>query len=146
MVTVTQIEIRLIDASDLLTIVPLLRVLNDQIPAEILSQRLVEMREQGYRCAGAYRGDKLVGICGIWILTKYYVGRHIQPDNVMILPSYRSQGIGQKLLNWVEEYGRQQGCDASELDCYLPNKNGQKFWKNQGFEVIGYHYYKDLSR
>ncbi|EQD69526.1 GCN5-related N-acetyltransferase, partial [mine drainage metagenome] len=39
---------------------------------------------QGYQCAGLYDDGRLIGICGLWILTKYYVGKHIEPDNVVI--------------------------------------------------------------
>jgi GNAT superfamily N-acetyltransferase len=70
------------------------------------------MVEKGYECVGVYDGNKMIGICGMWILTKYYVGRHIEPDNVMILPEYRGQGIGEKMMEWVYEYGRSKGCIA----------------------------------
>jgi GNAT superfamily N-acetyltransferase len=137
-------NITLIPQEQLDTIIPLLNVLNDQISHETLKQRLSEMISQGYQCIGAYDEDKLVGICGIWIMTKYYVGKHIEPDNVLVLPEYRGTGLGKALLAWVYEYGRSQGCIASELNCYLPNTAGQQFWEAEGYTAIGYHYQKQL--
>jgi len=103
------------------------------------------MVAQGYKCAGIYSNNSLVGICGLWILTKYYVGKHIEPDNVVILPEFRSGGIGAKLMSWVYEYGKSQGCIVSELNCYLSNAEGQRFWEKEGYQKIGYHYQKTLS-
>lgn len=139
------IEIKLISSDDIFSIVPLLRVLNTDISESILKKRLTEMVAQGYRCAGLYSNNELVGICGIWIITKYYSGRHVEPDNVMILPEYRSQKLGTILMDWVHQYAQSQGCTGSELNCYLDNKQGHRFWEKQGFEKIAFRFQKTLA-
>lgn len=139
------IKIALIPDADVLSIIPLLRVLNGTISEHTLRERLADMVAQGYKCAGSYLDGRLIGICGMWILTKYYVGRHIEPDNVVILPEYRSKGLGKRLLAWVYEYGRSQGCVASELNCYLTNERGQVFWEQEGYNKIGYHYQRAIE-
>lgn len=106
--------------------------------------RLEEMVNQGYRCVGLYESERLIGICGLWLLTKYYVGRHIEPDNVIILPEYRSRGLGTRLMAWVYDYARSLGCVASELNCYLPNEKAHEFWEKEGFEKFAYHFRKEL--
>ena len=135
---------QLIPKENIHTIIPLLQILNDSISEKVLQERLTEMVEKGYECAGVYEGDKLIGICGLWILMKYYVGRHLEPDNVMILPEYRGKGIGEKIMQWVYEYGRSKGCIASELNCYVTNSAGQKFWANEGYRILGFHYQRKL--
>ena len=135
---------QLIPKENIYTIIPLLQILNDNISKEVLQERLREMVERGYECVGVYEADQLIGICGLWILTKYYVGRHLEPDNVMILPEYRGKGIGEKMMQWVYEYGRSKGCIASELNCYVTNSAGQKFWANEGYRILGFHYQRKL--
>lgn len=137
-------EIRFIDKGELNTIIPLLRQLNPRISSRVLEQRLQEMIRQRYQCVGAYHDNRLVGISGVWLLTKYYVGRHIEPDNVYILPEYQGKGLGQKLLAWILDYGRSEGCTASELNCYTANTSGQRFWEKQGYELVAFHYQKQL--
>ncbi len=139
------IEIRLIPREQIQSIIPLVKLLNPGLPETILKSRLDEMIAQGYRCAGLYREAKLIGICGLWIMTKFYVGKHIEPDNFFILTEYRRQGFGQKLLEWVYQYGLAQGCVASELNCYITNETGNAFWQQEGFSKIGYHYQKHLK-
>jgi GNAT superfamily N-acetyltransferase len=134
----------LIGKENMLTIIPLLQILNDKISEEVLKERITEMLGKGYECVGVYEEEKLIGICGMWILTKYYVGRHIEPDNVMILPEYRGKGIGEKMMEWVYEYGRSKGCIATELNCYTANTSGQKFWTNEDYKIVGFHYQRKL--
>ena len=126
------------------SIIPLLRILNDALSEETLQERLDEMVLQGYECVGAYDDGRLIGISGLWTLTKYYVGRHIEPDNVVILPEYRGKALGEQMMEWIYAYGRSKGCVASELNCYVTNSGGQKFWANEGYRVIGFHYQKAL--
>jgi GNAT superfamily N-acetyltransferase len=141
----TSIEIKLIPNDKLISIMPLVQQLNPTIPETTLNIRLEEMIDQGYQCAGLYKENKLIGICGMWIMTKFYVSKHIEPDNVFILPEYRRQGLGKRLLGWVYEYGLSQGCIASELNCYINNETGNAFWEQEGFAKIGYHYQKPLE-
>ena len=135
-------KIELIPEDKMLTIIPLLRLLNDKIPVETLEERIKDMLQQQYKCVGVYEDDKLVGISGLWILHKYYVGKHIEPDNVFIHPDYQSKGIGALLITWIEEYAKSIGCRAAELNCYVNNEGGVKFWLNAGFKLIGLHFQK----
>ncbi len=140
----SSIDIRLIPKDDLPMIIPFLRLLNDSIPVETLEERLEEMIRQGYECVGVFDGNRLAGICGLWFLTKYYVGKHVEPDNVIIHPDYRGTGIGEQMMNWIYAYARSKGCIASELNCYVSNTGGQKFWINEGYQIIGFHFQKKL--
>jgi GNAT superfamily N-acetyltransferase len=138
-------QIRLIPKDQLHIIIPFLRLLNNAITEETLQERLSDMMQRNYECAGVYDNDRLIGICGLWILNKYYVGKHIEPDNVMVLPEYRNKGVGEEMMAWVYEYGRSQGCIASELNCYVVNDKGIRFWLNQGYKIIGFHCQKQLQ-
>jgi GNAT superfamily N-acetyltransferase len=142
---VVPVEIKLIPKDKLVSIIPFIKELNPNIPESTLKTRIDEMVVQGYQCAGLYNDGILIGICGLWVMTKFYVGKHIEPDNVFILPEYRHQGLGKKLLEWVYGYGLSQGCIASKLNCYINNDTGNAFWEQEGFAKIGYHYQKYLE-
>jgi GNAT superfamily N-acetyltransferase len=138
-------DIRLLDNGSMMMILPLLEILNPGLPKAVIIERLNEMLGRGYQCAGAWDGEELVAICGIWILTKVYVGRHIELDNVAVRPDCRVQGVGRQLVDWVLAYGRELGCVTAELNCYIANEAGQKFWEKTDFKAIGYHYQIRLS-
>lgn len=136
--------IRLLNTDELHTILPFLQMLNENTSADIIESRLKEMEANNYRCVGVYDAGKLIGISGLWILSKHYVGKHIEPDNVIIHPDYRNKKIGEQLFQWIFDYAREQGCVASELNCYVQNHKGVRFWINQGYRIIGYHMQKLL--
>lgn len=136
--------IQLIEKENIEIILPFLEILNEKTDKEELRNRLREMCGNNYECVGVYDGRKLIGITGLWILTKHYIGKHIEPDNVIILPEYRNQKIGEQLMQWIFDYAKQKGCVASELNCYVQNHKGVRFWINQGYRIIGYHMQKIL--
>ena len=136
--------ISLMPNSNIDSILPLLQELNPKVDLQTLKSRLGDMLQSGYECVGVYDQNKLIGISGLWFLTKYYVGKHVEPDNVYILPEYQGKGIGKLLMNWIFDYARSKGCVASELNCYVNNTSGQKFWLDQGYKLIAYHYQRQL--
>lgn len=138
-------QFQLIPTENIHSILPLLQQLNEQLETAIILERLDEMVLRGYECLGVYDNEKLIGICGIWILTKIYVGRHVEPDNVTIHPDYRNKGIGEKMMEWVDKYAKSKGCIASELNAYVRNNNGHRFWMNQGYKILGFHFQKTIS-
>jgi len=138
------ITIELIDAQKINSIIPLLQVLNTTITEETLEQRLGDMINEGYQCIGAFDNKKLIGICGLWVLTKYYVGKHIEPDNMIILPEYQNKDIGSKMMQWIYNYAKDNDCVSSELNCYIDNKPAHKFWEKENYKVIALHFQKDL--
>ena len=142
--TTDLLSIRLIEKEKLFCIIPLLQVLNASIDEKTLELHLTQMIQEGYQCIGAFEGEVLIGICGFWMLTKYYVGKHIEPDNVIVHPKYQSQGVGAKLLNYLENFALQEACVASELNCYDKNIKAHQFWEKEGYEIIAYHFQKKL--
>lgn len=138
----TKYIIKFIPDEEIFTIIPYLRMLDDRVSVEVLQERLPNMLKHNYKCAGVYDGDLLIGICGVWVLYKYYIGKHLEADNVMIHPDYRNKGIGPFLLDWVNNYGKSIGCVATELNSYITNDKGNKFWESYGCQKLGFHYRK----
>ncbi len=141
----TEFQIRFIPKGNMNEILPLVQMLNNyKIPVETLENRLQDMLTDGYQCLGAYNKEGLIGICGIWVLNKFYVGKHLEPDNVFVLPEYRSSGVGKLMMDQVLIYALEIGCNTSEINCYIKNGKGIQFWNNQGYQAIGYHMQKVL--
>jgi ribosomal protein S18 acetylase RimI-like enzyme len=136
--------IRLLQSNELELTLPLIQLLNPGLEEQVLLDRMRQMPDYGYHCVGVFQGDKLVGCCGFWILMKYYAGKHLEPDNVMIHPDYRNLGLGEKMIAFVEQFAREQDCEALELNVYVSNLAGQRFWTRQGFNTIGHHMQKKL--
>jgi GNAT superfamily N-acetyltransferase len=139
-----RLELRLIEAKNIRQIVPLLHQRNVALSLELLSERVTEMTAQGFQCLGAYRDGQLIAIAGFWVRTRYHTGKLIEPDGVFVDTEHRSDGIGEKMVMWICDFGRRQGCLESELHCYVDNAGAHKFWLNRGYKIIAFHFGKDI--
>ncbi len=145
MTSENKITFKIIPSSDILIILPLMQKIEDySIPEEIGKQRILEMATQNYECLGVYDSEILIGICGLWFQTRHYAGRSIEVDHVIIEDSYRNQGLGKKLMEFVYGYARKKSCNWVELNTYVHNFPSHKFYYNEGFVAKGYHFVKEL--
>ena len=143
----SKFKIQLIPYDDMESILPLAFELNKgKISLVVLKNRLEAMLHMGgYQCVGVYDADELIGICGIWILNKLYAGKHIEPDNVFVKEAYRSKGVGGLMIDWVCDYAKKKNCEGAEVNYYVANTKGKKFWEKQGFEPLAYHGFKKFN-
>lgn len=138
----TDIQFKFIPKEDILIIMPLMKEISTEADESILQERILEMAEQNYRCLGIYDSDKLIGICGLWFLTRHYCGKTVEPDHVIIDDAYKNQGIGKRLFEWIFDYCKQNGITGTELNTYVENTRSHKFYYNLGYEILGFHFLK----
>jgi len=136
------IEIKLIHPNNILSILPLLKELNTTTSDDVLKQRVLEMTSQNYKCVGVFLNHKLVGISGLWFLTRHYSGKTIEPDHVVISSEHRSKGLGKILFEWIFNYAKSIGYEATELNTYIHNVKSHNFYENKGYRKLGFHYLK----
>lgn len=136
---------KIIEKSQIDTIIPLVQKLtNFKYSDAILKERFAEMVTQNYECAGVYDGDKLIGISGMWFCTRHYAGKSMEVDHVFIDDGYRSHGLGKQFFAWMYDYVKAKGYNSVELNTYVQNYPSHKFYYNEGFEILGYHFFKKL--
>ncbi|RNC85147.1 MAG: GNAT family N-acetyltransferase [Winogradskyella sp.] len=136
----------IIDKDDLHQVIPLVYELNEgTIDFETLRNRFDEMKHQNYECAVILESDNIIGVTGLWFCTRHYIGKSVELDHVYILPEYRGSGLGKKFMQWIHDYAISKGCQSIELNTYVSNYPSHKFYYNQGFEILGYHFLKKLK-
>ena len=136
---------KIIDKQDINSIIPLVQELNaNKVSDSVLESRFAEMINQNYECAVVYDADKLIGVCGLWYCTRHYSGKSVELDHVFIDENYRNQGLGKQFMDWIDKYVKEKGCESVELNTYVQNYPSHKFYYNQGFEILGYHFFKKV--
>ncbi len=56
--------------------------------------------------------------------------------DIFVKEEYRGKGVGSKLLDWIEEQARANGCGALSLSVYSKNKLAEKFYEQKKFFVL----------
>jgi len=129
---------------DMLPLSPLLQQLNPISTPAYLDIVLDDMIAHGYRMVTITEGEECLGLCGIWVTTKFYSGKYLEMDNVVVALEHRSRGIGKLLTDYVTELARQEGCVTIMLDAYLENEKAHIFYEREGFVKKGYHFLKKI--
>ena len=141
---VDDLIVREIEVSEIDSILPLVAQQNPNVTPAQMAARLAEMRERGYRCIGAYMSDELAGIAGLWTGCRFWCGKYIDADNVVVAESHRNLGVGTKLMDWIHAEGRRLGCEVAVLDSYVTYVDAHRFYERLDYEKVGYHFVKKL--
>jgi len=138
-------QFKIISNDDLNTIIPLVFELNEgRVSESILKSRFDEMKHQNYECAVIFDGEQVVGVSGLWFCTRHYVGKAVELDHVYIKPEHRNKGLGKQFMDWIYAYVKEKGCNSMELNTYVQNYPSHKFYYNEGYEIWGYHFFKNI--
>ena len=122
----------------------MIRFSDNNASKEILISRFKDMFTENYECFGVFNADQLIGICGVWYMTRHYSGKSAELDHVYLNESYRGKGIGKQFLKWLYRYLKNNGKEMVELNTYVTNHPSHKFYYNEDFKILGYHFLKKL--
>jgi GNAT superfamily N-acetyltransferase len=136
--------IGLMENGEMRTLYPLIEVLNADMTQVLFEKRLAEMQANNFNCIGIWENDALIACCGFWVLVKFYNGKHVEPDNVVVLPEYRNFGLGQVMMDFLHEHAVKLGCGFSELNAYIGNDKAHRFYFKDGYKIIAFHFRKTL--
>ncbi|NRR91112.1 GNAT family N-acetyltransferase [Winogradskyella undariae] len=138
-------QFKILSNEELEKIVPLVYELNNaKISLDILKSRFNEMKDQNYECAVITIDEDVIGVAGMWFCTRHYMGKSVELDHVYIQSEHRGNGLGKQFMAWVNTYVKEKGCNSIELNTYVQNYPSHKFYYNEGFQVLGYHFLKKI--
>jgi GNAT superfamily N-acetyltransferase len=137
------LEFRELTIRDSHTIVPLANKLHPATAPEIIRAYLAEMFNlPTYHCFGLWQNGKLVAVSNGWITIRFYSGKQLEVDNVIVDPDLRSQGVGKYFFAHIQEWALQNDCKTIELNTYVQNSKSHKFYFNEGYVILGFHFQK----
>ncbi|WCO01057.1 GNAT family N-acetyltransferase [Psychroserpens ponticola] len=138
-------QFQILEPSQINDIIPLVQQLTShKCSDDILKERFAVMVTENYECAVIFDRQKLIGVSGLWYCTRHYAGKSVELDHVFISEDYRNKGLGKQFLEWIYNHVKTKGVKAAELNTYVQNYSSHKFYYNEGFEILGYHFLKKL--
>jgi len=60
----------------------------------------------------------------------------VQVSDFVVLPEYRKQGIGERLMNQVENWARTRNADAIQLTVYNQNSEALDYYRHHQFKPL----------
>lgn len=112
---------------------PVMRELRPHlVDAAELVERVRRQQADTYRLLAAWRGQAAIGLAGYRLTENLIHGRFVYVDDLVVLETERSGGIGALLLDGVTEETRRLDSRRLVLDTPLANALGQRFYFRYG--------------
>ena len=139
------LEFRELTRNDSNAIVPLANKLHPSMDPEKVRAYLAEMFSfPTYHCLGLWQDGKLVAMSNGWITVRFYSGKQLEVDNVIVDPDLRSKGVGKYFFSCIQDWAIKHDCKTIELNTYVQNSKSHKFYFNEGYVILGFHFQKVL--
>lgn len=101
---------------------------------------LEEVKENNGKCFIAVENDKAIGLIMGTIIKyedydylDYKCPKSGEITELIVTQKIRSSGVGQALMNKLEDYFKSVGCEYIFVDVFAYNKNGINFYNKQGY-------------
>jgi GNAT superfamily N-acetyltransferase len=94
--------------------------------------------EDDYHLFGAFDDGTLVGVAGVRIDDFLHHQRHGWLYDFVVDESRRGEGIGTALLEHVESWALDHGCESVALASPLDGEDVHQYYGKRGFEKWGY--------
>jgi len=89
----------------------------------------------------------LLGMAACMTYTLYLNARHLTGSELFwyVIPVARHNGIGHKLLEGIENWARNKGCDSLSMVTLRPGDPAAKLYERAGYTLSEVHYLKGLK-
>ena len=101
---------------------------------------LKEVKNNNGKCYVAIENDKAIGLIMGYVRSydeydylDYKCPKSGKVSELVIAKNARGKGVGQKLMNKMEEYFKSIGCEYVFIDVFAYNENAINFYKKNGY-------------
>ena len=128
------------------TVLNLFKQLNPKMDINRIENILTTMTEMpNYKCFALFTNDDLIGISSGWTTVRIYCGKQLELDNVIIDTQIQSKGFGKYFINAIKQWSISNNYKSLGLNTYVENSRSHKFYFNEGFKILGFHFEHKLN-
>lgn len=118
---------------------PVLGQLRDHLSEDEYLEYLRDMRAEGYRLFALFEAGEIVAVAGVVPRTNFYNGHHLFVCDLVTRRDRRSEGHGTRLMEFLEEWARDRGCESITLESGLWREDAHRFYED-GLDMDRYCY------
>ncbi|WP_433596241.1 GNAT family N-acetyltransferase [Lysinibacillus xylanilyticus] len=124
---------------------PVMAQLRTELTLEKYLLLLKEMTQDGYLLFALYENMQIVAVAGFSWRVNFYSERHIFVYDLVTDMKYRSRGCGEKLLNYLHQWGKENGAHYIALESGIQRTSAHRFYEDRlGYEKWCYSFRKAL--
>ncbi len=123
---------------------PVMKQLRPHLDEGDYLETVRRMQSTGYRIATVVEDGQVVCVAGFRAQENLYCGRHLYVEDLITDHSARSRGHGQRMLGWLTDQARGDGCGQLHLDSGVQRSDAHRFYLREGLTIFAYHFHKEL--
>ncbi|MFF2793695.1 GNAT family N-acetyltransferase [Lysinibacillus xylanilyticus] len=124
---------------------PVMAQLRTELTLEKYLLLLKEMTQDGYLLFALYENMQIVAVAGLSWRVNFYNKRHIFVYDLVTDEKYRSRGYGEKLLQYLHQWGKENGAHYIALESGIQRTSAHRFYEERlGYEKWCYSFRKTL--
>ncbi|MCR6105095.1 GNAT family N-acetyltransferase [Salipaludibacillus agaradhaerens] len=132
---------------DIIKAFPIMKQLRTHLDRDTYVALVEEaMADDQYRLVALFDNDKMVAVAGFKPMITLYYGRFVWVCDLVTDSASRSNGYGEKLLTYVEEWARAHNYEKVALSSGLQRTNAHRFYeKKMAYDKASYVFKKELK-
>lgn len=119
-------------------------LLRPQLEEQEFVSRVQVQHAQGFQLAAAEDAGRVVAVAGFRILEVLATGRTLHVDDLVTDDALRSRGYGKAMLDWLQDFALEQGCETFSLDSGTHRQEAHAFYFRERMRVTSFHFAKKL--
>ncbi|MCR6098041.1 GNAT family N-acetyltransferase [Salipaludibacillus agaradhaerens] len=143
----TENVIEMTTCDDIIKTFPIMKQLRTHLDRDTYVALVEEaMADDQYRLVALFDNDKMVAVVGFKPMITLYYGRFVWVCDLVTDNASRSNGYGEKLLTYVEEWARAHSYEKVALSSGLQRTEAHRFYeKKMGYDKASYVFKKELK-
>ncbi|WP_078578253.1 GNAT family N-acetyltransferase [Salipaludibacillus agaradhaerens] len=143
----TENVIEMTTRDDIIKTFPIMKQLRTHLDRDTYVALVEEaMADDQYRLVALFDNDKMVAVAGFKPMITLYYARFVWVCDLVTDNASRSNGCGEKLLTYVEEWARAHSYKKVALSSGLKRTNAHRFYeKKMAYDKASYVFKKDLK-
>jgi GNAT superfamily N-acetyltransferase len=134
----------MVSDEEIVSTFPVMRQLRTHLDENEYLKKIKRMQRLGYRLAAAIEGREVRCVAGFRIVDFLAYGRFLYVDDLMTAEDARSEGHGERVLDWLAGVAREEGCGSLQLDSGVQRHGAHRFYFRKGMSISSYHFSKSL--
>jgi GNAT superfamily N-acetyltransferase len=119
--------------------------LRPHVGADGFVERVRRLQAGGYRLAYVEAGGEVVALAGFRVGESLPDGVHLHVDDLVTDAGARSAGHGERLMRWLEDAARREGCACLTLESGVQRFAAHRFYLRQRMEIRAHHFVRFLD-
>lgn len=127
--------------ADIARCFPVMAQLRPHLAADTFVARIRRQEKESYRLAFATDDTGVVrSVAGFRVMEMLFSGRTLYVDDLVTDAAARSQGHGDRLLDWLVAHARSLDCDEFSLDSGTQRVDAHRFYLRKRMKIASFHF------